>query len=332
MLPYTPVHHLLLRQAARPLVMTSGNLTGEPIACEDDDAVRRLAGIADYFLTHNRPIHVRCDDSVTRVIFGRELILRRSRAYAPLPIRLSTPCAVPILACGGHLKNTFCLTRGKYAFLATTSAIWRTIKPIARSSKLSSISKGSSMSHRKPWPTIFIPTTSRANTPYPWGSCPVSPSSTIMRTSPAVWRRTAVKARSSAWPGTERVTGPTAGSGAVSSWWLTFAQFERLAHLEEVPLPGGEQAIRQPWRTAAACLQHVYDEAMEELDLPFMRRLDRRVWRVTRQMLAGGINSPLTSSAGRLFDAVAALVGLCDEVQYEAQAAIELEMAGRWDA
>lgn len=106
-----------------------------------------------------------------------------------------------------------------------------------------------------------------------------------------------------------------------------FGQFERLAHLEEVPLPGGEQAICQPWRMAAAYLQHVYGDAMEELDLHCLRRLDRRVWRVMRQMLAGGVNSPLTSSAGRLFDAVAALVGFCDEVQYEAQAALELEIA-----
>ena len=156
MLPYTPVHHLLLRQAARPLVMTSGNLTEEPIACEDDDAVGRLAGIADYFLTHDRPIHVRCDDSVTRVVFGRELVLRRSRGYAPLPIRLSTPGAAPILACGGHLKNTFCLTRGKYAFLSHHIGDLEDYGPIARSSKASSISKGSSMSHRKSWPTIFI--------------------------------------------------------------------------------------------------------------------------------------------------------------------------------
>jgi hydrogenase maturation protein HypF len=102
MLPYTPLHHRLLQQAARPLVMTSGNLTEEPIACENGDAVRRLAGIADYFLTHNRPIYTRCDDSVTRIVFNQELPLRRSRGYVPLPIRLSTSCAIPILACRGQ--------------------------------------------------------------------------------------------------------------------------------------------------------------------------------------------------------------------------------------
>jgi hydrogenase maturation protein HypF len=118
MLPHTPLHNLLFRRAAQPLVMTSGNLTDEPLAYGDDDAVCRLRSIADYFLTHDRPIHMRCDDSVTRVVLGRELLLRRSRGYAPLPVRLAKPCTVPILACGGHLKNTFCLVKGEHAFLS----------------------------------------------------------------------------------------------------------------------------------------------------------------------------------------------------------------------
>jgi hydrogenase maturation protein HypF len=118
MLPYTPLHHLLMRAVARPLVMTSGNATEEPLAYEDDDALRRLSGMAEYFLTHNRPIHMRCDDSVTRMVMGRALLLRRARGYAPLPLRLPTPCLSPILACGGQLKNTFCLTRQEYAFLS----------------------------------------------------------------------------------------------------------------------------------------------------------------------------------------------------------------------
>jgi len=116
--PYTPLHYLLLQQAARPLVMTSGNLTEEPIAYQDDDAVRRLEGIADYFLTHDRPIQMHCDDSVTRIVLGKEFPVRRSRGYVPLPIRLMITCTTPILACGAHLKNTFCLVEGTYAFLS----------------------------------------------------------------------------------------------------------------------------------------------------------------------------------------------------------------------
>jgi hydrogenase maturation protein HypF len=134
-----------------------------------------------------------------------------------------------------------------------------------------------------------------------------------------------------AWDGT--------GYGTDGRLWggeflvTTYSHFERLAHLEEVPLPGGEQAIRQPWRVAAAYLSLVYGEAMERLNIAFVQRLARRDWRVLRQMLARGVNSPLSSSAGRLFDAVAALVGLRDEVQYEAQAAMELERLaeGRWE-
>ena len=147
-----------------------------------------------------------------------------------------------------------------------------------------------------------------------------------MPTSPVAWRRMGVRDRSLAWPGAGT------GYGTDGRLWggeflvTTYAHFERLAHLEEVPLPGGEQAIRQPWRVAAAYLSLVYGEAMESLHIDFVQRLARRDWRVLRQMLARGLNAPLSSSAGRLFNAVAALVGLRNEVQYEAQAAMELEM------
>ena len=119
MLPYTPLHHLILSELdGKPLVMTSGNTSDEPIAYEDEDAVARLAGIADLFLTHDRPIHLRCDDSVTRVVAGTELPLRRSRGYAPAPVELPLPCPMPILALGGQLKATFALGRGRHAFLS----------------------------------------------------------------------------------------------------------------------------------------------------------------------------------------------------------------------
>src|SRR5262245_29875112 len=118
MLPYTPLHHLLLRECSGlPLVMTSGNVCDEPIVYQEDEAYRRLAGIADCFLVHNRPIHVRCDDSVVRVIDDREMPIRRSRGYAPRPIELPFECPYPILAVGGQLKSTFALGRGRHAFV-----------------------------------------------------------------------------------------------------------------------------------------------------------------------------------------------------------------------
>src|SRR5262249_42249601 len=118
MLPYTPLHHLLLRAAGAPLVMTSGNRSDEPIAYQDDEALTKLAGIADVFLIHDRAIHIRCDDSVTRVVDGVELPLRRSRGYAPRPVELPSECPGPILAVGGQLKGTFALGRGRQAFLS----------------------------------------------------------------------------------------------------------------------------------------------------------------------------------------------------------------------
>ncbi len=326
MLPYTPLHHLLMRRTARPLVMTSGNLTEEPIAYEDDDAVGRLSGIADYFLTHNRPIHMRCDDSVTRVVMGRELPLRRSRGYAPLPIRLSTPFTMPILACGGQMKNTFCLARGEYAFLSHHIGDlddYRTYRSFVEG-----------IEHFK---TLFdITPEAVAYDLHPGYLSSQYALSLEGLPRIAVQHHHAHIASCMVENGCE---GPVigvaldgTGYGSDGRIWggeflvADYSHFERLAHLEEIPLPGGDQAIRQPWRMAGAYLHHVYGDAMEGLDLDFIRRLDRRVWQVIRQMMARGVNSPLTSSAGRLFDAVAALLSLRDEVQYEAQAAVELEM------
>jgi hydrogenase maturation protein HypF len=326
MLPYTPLHHLLLEQVARPLVMTSGNVTEEPMAYENGDAVRRLGGIAEYFLAHDRPIQVRCDDSVTRLVLGRALLLRRARGYAPLPIRLATPCVMPILACGGHLKNTFCLARGEYAFLShhigdledyqTYSAF---IESIAHFKKLFDIVPQAVaydlhpryLSSQYALALEGLPHIAVQHHHAHIASCLAEHGCE----GPVI---------GVAWDGTGY--GPDGHLWGGEFLMATTAHFERLAHLEEVPLPGGEQAIRQPWRMAAVYLDHVYGEAMPHLDLDFMHRLEHRSWRVMRQMLARGINAPLTSSAGRLFDAVAALLGLRHEVQYEAQAAVELEM------
>jgi hydrogenase maturation protein HypF len=326
MLPYSALHHLLLRYADRPLVMTSGNLTEEPIAYEDGDVLPRLAGIADYFLKHNRPIHMRCDDSVARVVLGREALLRRARGYAPLPIRLFKPCLIPILACGGHLKNTFCLARGEYAFLSQHIGDledYRTygafVDGIEHFKKLFDVVPRAVAHDLHPGYLSSQYALSLADLPRL-----------------AIQHHHAHIASCMAEHGCEGpvigVAWDGAGYGADGHIWggeflvADFAHYERLAHLEEVCMPGGEQAVRQPWRMAAAYLYSVYGHAMDELELDFVHRLDHRSWRVIRQMMVKGVNSPVTSSAGRLFDAVAVLVGLRYEVQYEGQAAIELEM------
>jgi hydrogenase maturation protein HypF len=326
MLPYTPLHHLLLQQAAQPLVMTSGNLTEEPMAYQDDDAVRRLAGIADYFLTHNRPIHIHCDDSVTRIVLGKELPVRRSRGYVPLPIRLATPCTMPILACGAHLKNTFCLAKGAYAFIS------QHIGDLEGYRSYRGFVEG--IEHFKRLFEIAPQAVAYDLHPGYLSSQYALALEELPRI--AVQHHHAHIASCMAENGCEGpvigVAWDGTGYGSDGRVWggeflvASYATFERWAHLEEVPLVGGDQAIRQPWRVAVAYLHRVYGEAMDGLDLDLVHRLDRRTWQVIRQMLARGVNSPLTSSAGRLFDAIAALIGLQDEVQYEAQAAIALEM------
>jgi hydrogenase maturation protein HypF len=326
MLPYTPLHHRLLRQAARPLVMTSGNRAEEPLAYHDDDAVRRLAGIADYFLIHDRPIHTRCDDSVTRIVCNQEVPLRRSRGYVPLPIRLPQSCTIPLLACGGHLKNTFCLAQGEYAFLShhigdlqdysTYQAFIESIDHFKRLFDIrpQAVAYDLHPGYRSSQYALALPDLHHI----------------------AVQHHHAHIASCMAENGCEGpvigVAWDGSGYGTDGRIWggeflvASYTHFERLAHLQEVPLPGGEQAIRQPWRMAAAYLYRIYGEAMASLDLELMRSIEPRTWQVMRQMLARGLNAPLTSSAGRLFDAVAALIGLRYEAQYEGQAAVELEM------
>jgi hydrogenase maturation protein HypF len=326
MLPYTPLHHRLLRQVARPLVMTSGNLTEAPLAYQDDDALRRLAGLADYFLTHNRPIYTRCDDSVTRVVFNQELPLRRSRGYVPLPIRLSTPCTTPILACGGHLKNTFCLVQGEYAFLSPHMGDLEDYQTYH--AFVESIEHFQQLFDIEPQAVAYDLHPGYRSTQY----------ALALKDLPhiAVQHHHAHIASCMAENGCEGpvigVAWDGTGYGTDGRVWggeflvATYGGFERLAHLDEALMPGGEQAIRQPWRMAAAYLHRVYGEAMASLDLELIGSLERRQWHVVRQMLLREINSPLTSSAGRLFDAIAALLGLRYEVQYEGQAAMELEM------
>jgi hydrogenase maturation protein HypF len=326
MLPYTPLHHMLLQQAARPLVMTSGNRSEEPIAYQDDDAVRRLAGIADYFLIHDRPIHMYSDDSVIRIVLGQELPLRRSRGYVPLPIRLATPCPVPILACGGQLKNTFCLAKGEYAFLSQHIGDledYRTYRAFSEGiehfKKLFEITPQAVAYDLHPGYLSSQYALALQELPH----IPVQHHHAHIASCMAE-HGCEGPVIGVAWDGTGYGTDGRVWGGEFLM--ASYAEFERLAHLEEVPLPGGARAIRQPWRMAAAYLHHVYGDALEDLDLALVQRLDHRTWRVIRQMLARGINAPLTSSAGRLFDAIAALLGLRDEVQYEGQAAVELEM------
>lgn len=334
MLPYTPLHHVLLRAFAavieedRPgaLVMTSGNLSDEPIAYQDGDARERLASIADGALTHNRDIHIRCDDSVMRIAAGGEQFFRRSRGYAPEPIPLSFDFPVPLLACGGHLKNSFCLGKGRRAFVS------HHIGDLENLETLTSFREGIEHFQR----LFDIHPEAIAYDLHPEYLATKYALDTAAPQKIGVQHHHAHIASVMAEHG---LRGPVIGVAADGTGYGTdgaiwgceimradLTGFERLAHLSYMPLPGGEQAVRQPWRVAAVYLRRAFGDAFLELDIPFARQLDRFRWRVLAQMIEKGINSPQTSSLGRLFDAVAALLGVRNDVLYEGQAAVELEM------
>ena len=334
MLPYTPLHTLLLDAFAgcidpeQPavLVMTSGNVSEEPIAYDDEDARQRLQALAEGWLSHNRGIYSRCDDSVTRVAAGGEQLFRRSRGYAPEPVKLAQPFPRAVLACGGHLKNTFCLGKDDQAFVS------HHIGDLENLETLMAFREGVEHFER----LFDVRPEVVAYDLHP----------DYLATGYALDRDVAHKigvqhhhAHVASVMAEHGLVGPVIGvaadgtgygtDGAVWGCEIMVADlqtFERLAHLAYVPLPGGEQAVRQPWRMAAVYLQAAYADDFLELTIPFVRCLDQQRWRPLAQMIAREINSPPTSSLGRLFDAVAALLCLRDEVIYEGQAAVELEM------
>jgi hydrogenase maturation protein HypF len=350
MLPYTPLHHLLLNQtdpvlAREPvppiLVMTSGNFSEEPIATDNKDALERLSPLADAFLLHNRAIHIRSDDSVVKVDRGpwttdRAAIdtvhrppsivhLRRSRGYAPYPVHLPVPVR-PMLAVGGELKNTFCLTRDRYAFLS------HHIGDMENAQTYESFEQGveylSDIFRVQPERVAYDLHPNYFTTHYAEGS-------TVPRI--GVQHHHAHIASCLADNGLDdrRVIGLSfdgTGYGTDGEIWggeillASYADFERFAHLEYLPLPGGDSAIRAPWRIAAG---YAHALGIEVDDLPFLQNLDKQALRILRQQIDKNLNSPLTSSMGRLFDAVASLIGIRNEVTYEAQAAIEMEVLSK---
>jgi hydrogenase maturation protein HypF len=324
MLPYTPLHHLLLRWVeGLPLVMTSGNRSDEPIAYQDPDAIQKLAGIADLFLVHDRPIHVRCDDSVTRIIDGVELPVRRSRGYAPRPIELPVACQRPMLAVGGQLKGTFALGRGRQAFLSHHlgdldhyEAYQAFERDIVLYQELFNV---------RPEVLVHDLHHDYVTTRYAQERANRERSRLV-----PVQHHHAHMAACMAEHGLSGpvigVTFDGTGFGTDGTIWGgeflvgDYKNFRRAAHLRTVAMPGGDQAIRQPWRMAISYLLDA------QADLPALTaRLTPVEISTIRTMLQRRLNAPLTSSAGRLFDAVAALAGVRDRVSYEGQAAAELE-------
>jgi hydrogenase maturation protein HypF len=322
MLPYTPLHHLLLEAAAGPIVLTSGNLSDEPIAYRDEDAFERLAAIADAFLTHDRAIHIRTDDSVSRVVRGREMLIRRSRGHVPEPVRTARRFPRPVLACGAELKNTFCLAKDDRAFVS------HHIGDLENAATLRSFTEGIEHFGRlfgiEPQVVAYDLHPEYLSTKYALD---------LGLDSCGVQHHHAHVASCLADNGHE---GPVigvafdgTGYGTDGTLWggeflvADSAGFERAGHLEPVPMPGGAAAIRQPWRMAAAYLRAAFPGGTPS-GLDVVKRNERN-WPAITSMAERGVNAPLSSSAGRLFDAVAALLSVRDTINYEGQAAVELE-------
>jgi hydrogenase maturation protein HypF len=323
LLPYTPLHHLLLAEVGRPIVLTSGNVSDEPIAYLDEEAVGRLGGIADWFLVHDRPIHVRADDSVVRASGGRELPLRRSRGFAPQPLALPWPFPRHVLACGAELKSTFCLAKGGHAFLS------HHIGDLENYETLRSFTEG--VEHFRRLFAVDPEVVAHDLHPeYLSTKYAVELDGVELEGVQHHHAHVAACLADNGQPGPViGVAFDGLGFGADGTIWggeLLVADlegFRRAGHLEVVPLPGGAAAIREPWRMAAAWLDAALDGQVPERLAVVGRNRDR--WERVVALARSGAAAPPTSSAGRLFDAVAAILGVRDSVNYEGQAAVELE-------
>jgi hydrogenase maturation protein HypF len=325
MLPYTPMHHLLLDAGFEALVMTSANLSEEPIAIDNEEAFARLAEIADDFLVHDRDIYLRSDDSIVRHTAGHMRPIRRSRGYVPVPIFLKEEMP-PVLACGAELKNTICLIRGRQAFVsqhigdlenrATDEFLRQTVDHLRRILDIE--------------PQLV--------------ACDLHPDYLSTQYAKALDGITRVEvqhhhAHIAACLAENQADVPViglafdgTGLGPDNTIWggeilvADYTGFTRAAHLNPVPMPGSAAAIREPWRMAVSYLQAAFGDDHMPTDLPLLRQADPKQLQVLKQMVQKRLNSPLTSSLGRLFDAVAAIVGLRQRVAFEGQAAMELEM------
>jgi hydrogenase maturation protein HypF len=331
MLPYTPLHYLLMDARFRALVMTSGNMTEEPINIENHAAFINLKGIADFFLVHNRDIHLRSDDSIVRVINRVPRQIRRSRGYVPAPIFLPDRLSKlpPVLAVGGELKSAVCLTKENRAFLSQhvgdmenleTYEFFRlTISHLQRILEI----EPAVIAHDL-HPDYLSSRFAREQEDIPLVSIQhhhahiVSCMAEHGIVGPVIGL---------AMDGTGLGTDGRIWGGEILL--ADLVSFERKAHLDYIPLPGGDVAAKFPWRMALVYLHRAYGDEVFDLDIPFVEHLHEIEAKIVIQMARQAVNSPLTSSCGRLFDAVASLIGLRDRNAYEGQAPIELEMRQR---
>jgi len=326
MLPYTPLHHILLRELGFPVVATSGNLSDEPICTDEREALARLGGVADCFLVHDRPIARHVDDSVARILLGRELILRRARGYAPLPIHVPRPLP-PVLAVGAHLKNAVAASVGDEVFVSQHVGDLETVQAFdAFRGVIGSLESLYDLS-----PVIVA---ADLHPDYLSTKFALSGARPVIRVQHHEAHVSSCMAENGlegpclgvAWDGT--------GYGPDGTVWggeflrMTGATCRRMAHLRTFRLPGGEQAIKEPRRAAIGLLHELFGDALFAMEeLAPVAAFSPRERSILQGVLARRINTPRTSAVGRLFDAVAAILGLHLGPQFEGQAAMALEWA-----
>lgn len=328
MLPYTPLHHILMRELNIPIVATSGNLSDEPICIDENEALERLSTIADYFLVHNRPIVRHADDSVIRIIDGERLTLRRARGYAPYPV-YNQESLTPLLAVGGHLKNTVTITHGHNFFISQHIGDLETRQScdafLEVSHSLQAMYEIEPQRiacdlHPDYWSTHFAQKQGIELIPIQHHFAHVA----------ACMAEHALHGPvlGVSWDGT--------GFGTDNAIWggefllATLTDFERVAHFRYFPLPTGDKAVKEPRRTALGLLYELYGDDVSNIDsVPTLRAFEKNELNLMLSILSKRINSPLVGSVGRLFDAVASLIGLRQRVAFEGQGAMELEFASQ---
>jgi len=326
MLPYTPLHHVLMRELGFPVVATSGNRADEPICTDEREALERLGGIADFFLVHNRPILRHADDSIARIVLDREMVLRRARGYAPLPVPVRNPLP-RVLAVGGHLKNTVAISVGRNVFISqhvgdleTEAALAAFHDVIDSFRRLYGFDPEAVACDSHP---AYLSTQFAEKAGLP-----------VVRVQHHYAHVLACMAENEIEGSVLGVSWDGTGHGLDDTIWggeflrITENSFRRAAHLRTFRLPGGEKAVQEPRRTALGLLYEMLGgSAFERTDLAPLRAFSAEELRVLRRMLENGINAPLTSSAGRLFDAVSSLIGLRQVTRFEGQSAMALEFA-----
>lgn len=325
MLPYTPLHYLILSHGFTALVMTSGNLSEEPIAIDNDDAFQRLSGIADYFLIHNRDIYLRSDDSIVRETAGTTRFFRRSRGYVPVPVFLKKTVP-PILACGAELKNTVCLTKKNQAFLSQHIGDLENLS--AYEFFISTIDHMKQLLDISPEIVAYDLHPDYLSTRY------AEELKDIKKIQVQHHHAHIVSCMAE-----NLIDGPViglsfdgTGYGADGNIWggeilvADHKTFRRAAHLSYTPMPGGAAAVKEPWRMAVSYLYDAFGDAFMDLDLPILKGIDEKRIKIMVEMIQKKVNAPDTSSLGRLFDGIAAIIGIRNRVSFEGQAAMELEM------